>query len=138
MKKNSLQSAIPYIVVAAGIYLFWKYQRDEKKKKESLGIEETGTGTGTSTGTTTNTTTMLKGIVVGRFPLKKGSKGELVTRLQTALLKIDSKSLPKYGADGDYGTETENAVLKVINSKTVDSESALAGIELIAKMKPGG
>jgi hypothetical protein len=48
------------------------------------------------------------------FPLKKGSKGESVKKLQEALiLKYGAKTLPKYGADGDFGSETVNALTKL-------------------------
>lgn len=43
--------------------------------------------------------------------LRKGSKGELVTILQKKLMEL-GYSLPRYGADGDYGNETINAVKK--------------------------
>ena len=41
--------------------------------------------------------------------LKKGAKGKTVKRAQQLLLERGYK-LPKYGADGDYGSETEAAV----------------------------
>ena len=41
--------------------------------------------------------------------LKKGSKGASVKEMQQLLIKKGYK-LPKYGADGDFGTETLNAV----------------------------
>jgi len=41
--------------------------------------------------------------------LKNGSKGKKVVQLQESLVKIGYE-LPKYGADGDYGKETETAV----------------------------
>ena len=41
--------------------------------------------------------------------LAKGAKGEAVRELQTNLLML-GYSLPKYGADGSFGTETEAAV----------------------------
>ena len=44
--------------------------------------------------------------------LRKGDKGEYVRLLQEIMLAIDPKCLPKYGADGDFGTETLNAVLR--------------------------
>ncbi len=45
------------------------------------------------------------------FPLKKGSKGELVKKLQQVLIKAYGSSiLPRYGADGDYGSELESAL----------------------------
>ena len=43
------------------------------------------------------------------MPLKKGSKGVAVKALQTALISL-GYNLPRYGADGDYGNETETAV----------------------------
>lgn len=41
--------------------------------------------------------------------LKKGSKGEYVKKLQKRLMEL-GYSLPKYGADGDFGNETIEAV----------------------------
>ena len=53
----------------------------------------------------------------GEFPtlpkrgyFKKGDKGKEVVKLQNLLLWISPGCLPKYGADGDYGNETYNAV----------------------------
>lgn len=43
--------------------------------------------------------------------LKRGSKGADVVELQNDLMQLDY-ALPKYGADGDFGKETENAVKK--------------------------
>lgn len=58
------------------------------------------------------------------FPLKKGSKGEMVRQMQQALIsKYGSSILPKYGADGDFGSETLNA-LKKKGLPTVVTESA--------------
>lgn len=42
------------------------------------------------------------------FPLKKGSRGELVKNLQNAIIqKYGATALPRYGADGDWGNETQ-------------------------------
>jgi hypothetical protein len=47
------------------------------------------------------------------FPLSKGSKGDNVKALQEALITKYGKSiLPKYGADGDFGSETIQALIK--------------------------
>ena len=49
----------------------------------------------------------------GDFPLKKGSKGSKVKKMQQALIsKHGSSILPKYGADGDFGSETAKALKK--------------------------
>lgn len=42
--------------------------------------------------------------------LSRGDYGTAVRSMQEALLKWDSKCLPKYGADGDFGAETEKAL----------------------------
>ena len=41
--------------------------------------------------------------------LRKGDKGNSVVRMQELLMKA-GEALPKYGADGDFGNETLNAV----------------------------
>lgn len=47
----------------------------------------------------------------GSRVLKKGCKGDDVKELQAALILMGFK-LPKYGADGGFGSETRNAVRK--------------------------
>jgi len=42
--------------------------------------------------------------------LRRGDHGSAVTKMQQALLKWDAGCLPRYGADGDFGSETEKAV----------------------------
>lgn len=42
--------------------------------------------------------------------LHYGDVGSAVTAMQRALLLWDDKCLPRYGADGDFGSETEKAV----------------------------
>jgi len=42
--------------------------------------------------------------------LKRGDSGEAVKALQQLLLKWNPDCLPEYGADGDFGKETEDAV----------------------------
>ena len=57
------------------------------------------------------------------FPLKQGSKGENVRTLQEALIRKYGRSiLPKYGADGGFGSETA-AALKKIKLPTTISET---------------
>jgi len=55
------------------------------------------------------------------FPLKKGSKGENVKNLQAALIANYGKTiLPKYGADGEFGSELTTALTKVGLPNTID------------------
>jgi peptidoglycan hydrolase-like protein with peptidoglycan-binding domain len=58
------------------------------------------------------------------FPLQKGSKGANVKALQQALITKYGKSiLPKYGADGDFGTETINALKKSGLPESIDEST---------------
>lgn len=44
--------------------------------------------------------------------LKKGMEGEAVKLMQQLLIKWNEKALPKYGADGEFGSETRTWVKK--------------------------
>lgn len=63
------------------------------------------------------------------FPLAKGSKGSKVKELQKAILSCSSYYLPKYGADGDFGSETESALVQITGKKIVDSQAELDSIK---------
>jgi hypothetical protein len=55
------------------------------------------------------------------FPLKKGSKGARVKALQETLIAKYGKSiLPKYGADGDFGSEMVVALKKLSLPESID------------------
>lgn len=54
------------------------------------------------------------------FPLKKGSSGPYVKAFQKYLLTQKSDCLPKYGADGYWGDETEGCAQSVLGSDVVD------------------
>ena len=56
------------------------------------------------------------------FPLKKGSRGPKVQQLQVALIAQYGKGiLPRYGADGSFGNETQAALNKLKNQGTIAS-----------------
>jgi len=54
------------------------------------------------------------------FPLRRGMKGGLVRQMQEGLLAISPGSLPRFGADGDFGGETESALVTLGFPKIVD------------------
>src|ERR1041385_3229622 len=74
--------------------------------------------------TTTPSYTPPKTTTSSGFPLKKGSKGTFVKNLQNALIKkFGANVLPKYGADGSWGSEmtkalTDNSLKTVIDQTT--------------------
>lgn len=58
------------------------------------------------------------------FPLKNKSKGANVKALQEALIaKFGKTILPKFGADGDFGTETINALKKAGLPEIIDEST---------------
>ena len=64
---------------------------------------------------------------LGTRTLKNGSKGTDVKALQEFLLQLEY-SLPKYGADGEFGSETETA-LKKFQSKIGIKQDGIYGSE---------
>lgn len=69
----------------------------------------TASGSGTATSGNTSADTPETSYVLGSRLLKKGSKGTDVRDMQELLLQL-GYALPRYGADGEYGSETESAV----------------------------
>lgn len=112
--KTILLIAIP-IVTGGLVYYF--YTRQNKKGMTKLPGDTTP-----DSAVKPNKTGGVTPVVQQYFPLRKGSRGEKVKELQRALLAVDPKSLPKYGVDGDFGSETESAVQKYLGKKSVDSQ----------------
>jgi hypothetical protein len=107
---------LPIALGIVGIYYIIRSLKKTPSVMDSEGNIDTSSGGGTFSGGTTT---------ASDFPLKKGSKGALVQRLQLA---IGTSNLPKFGADGDFGTETQTA-LKAITGKTqVDSLAEIDGV----------
>ena len=62
------------------------------------------------------------------FPLKRGSRGQRVKAMQEALItKYGKNILPKFGSDGDFGSEMVAALKKAGLQETID-ESAYNAI----------
>jgi hypothetical protein len=95
---------IPAALAIFGVYYIVRSLRKTSSVLDNNGNVDTGNGSTTTTTPTPNTD----------FPLRKGSKGTLVKRLQQA---IGVDKLPKYKDDGDFGNETLNA-LKAATGKT--------------------
>jgi hypothetical protein len=111
---------IKYIMIGAplivGGYLVIKYFKGNKA------------GTGATEDTDTIITKPSK-----TFPLKKGVNGAKVKELQEAILAYDANLLPKFKADSNYGTETEVAVVKLLNKKIINSQDDIAKILSMGK-----
>lgn len=62
------------------------------------------------------------------FPLKKGSINPCVKQLQQEMMNTFGISiLPKYGADGNWGSETEGAVKAIFHSNQINTMADLQG-----------
>lgn len=140
MKNGLAIKIVAGVLVLAGGYALYKYF----SKKPGEGVKPASddtTGSNTTTGGGTGTKKD------DNFPLKKGSAGPRVKQLQKYIQAKDSKALPKYGADGDWGKETEDALYKyyfaLITIKdgkiSVDSQEQLDRIKDASKpiYKPG-
>ena len=115
MKKKWLWYAIPIVI---GGYLIYRKLTGGSKgedappnvpKENDTKVISNGKGGGVSAS-------------AKYFPLKKGSKGAKVIELRKAILTYDSTLLPKFGADGDFGSETELALLKILDQRVVNSQ----------------
>jgi hypothetical protein len=149
-KKQAKKIIIASIAVgAAGIlgYFGWQYLKKKRKPKNGGDLDEILKTSGISKGSsgsndtpaytppkTTNTSkqtgsstsySIPKSVAAGSvFPLKKGSKGEDVRLLQQALIaKYGKTILPKYGADGDFGSEMVSALKKVGLPATINEST---------------
>ena len=107
-KTKYLLVGLGVVTVGAGAFLYLQHQ---KKKKQSANDSITNSFTSNSLPIPSKPSSHSGSSSSSGFPLKKGSKGTLVTNLQNALIKKYGASiLPKYGADGGFGSETVNAL----------------------------
>lgn len=86
------------------------------------------------------------GALAGGDELRRGDMGEDVLAMQRALLTWDADCLPKYGADGDFGKETEDAVkafqkyagLPVTGVYDTETKKVLTGIGTLGHVEITG
>ena len=137
MKKNTTNTgdqtpkksnAKKWLLIGLGVaatgalsYFGWQYW---KKKKEESASDETDTPDFPAETTSSYTPKPKAPATPPRnddFPLKKGSKGTNVKALQQYLLnKLGAASLGKAGADGDFGSKTEEALKKAGLATVID------------------
>lgn len=135
-KKGKLKSILIALGVTAatvGGYLGWNWYSNKKKKSVDDNMEETPVKNTTPSTTSSNSSSSSSSNWFSpsstparkdEFPLKKGSKGERVKELQQALIgKFGKTILPKYGDDGDFGSEMETALQKAGYPTVVDEST---------------
>lgn len=127
-KKSNKKKKILLIglgVAATGLlsYFGWDYYQKRKRRKE----EESQDSAPETTLLPPQKSTFTPGYFTqpvkrnDEFPLKKGSKGAKVKALQDSLIAKHGKSiLPRYGADGDFGSEMVAALKKLNLPESID------------------
>lgn len=126
---NFLKYSLIALPVLVGGYIVYRQLKPKKDK-----ADETPTPTPTPTPIPTTITPSGGGgsstfQVRDSFPLKKGSRGAKVKELQGYILKIDKNALPRFGADGDFGNETEGALQMLFGKQVVNSQAELNEIK---------
>ncbi len=96
------------MTLGIGTFLYLQYQKQKGQKKSIKEVLEQESLTLPDQSTPEVKTSITR----SGFPLQKGSSGRLVTNLQQALIRKFGKNiLPKFGADGHFGSETVNALV---------------------------
>lgn len=116
--------ALPLLV--GGFIVYKKLRKDTKGDEQP---KETPTPKETPKEQPKETTTTSSNV---GFPIKKGSKGAKVKELQNLLLRKDPKALPRFGADGDFGSETEGALKRLFNKTSVENQAEFDAIRKVA------
>lgn len=103
--------------VGTGLFFGWRYFQSQRNKNKSLQEDDDivpYTPPVQTTPVVQTTYTPASAYVpqtTSGFPLKKGSRGDKVRQLQNALIaRYGASVLPRYGADGDFGSEMTAAL----------------------------
>ncbi len=116
-KKKWLLLGLGVAITGTLTFFGWRYMKSQKVEKldEDNGVPEEN-----------HTPPPSKPKGNDNWPLKQGSKGNNVKALQQILIGKYGKSiLPKYGADGDFGSETVAALKKLALPTDIDAATFL-------------
>lgn len=102
----------------------------EKEKTEEKKTETT-TNNNTST---TSTTSKEKDVTITVKQVKKGSTGVVVRRLQ-AMLKDAGYDVGKWGCDGEFGNDTNRAVVEFQKDKGLEADGIVGPLTWAALFK---
>ena len=118
-----MNKALKYTLIIAPIFItggiiYWQVRKFKVPAKKTLGGLQEEDNTGTVINTDTSGCS---------FPLKKGSNNACVGQLQDALIAAYGRSvLPRYGADHDWGAETQAAVTSKLGKTQITDAADLA------------
>ncbi|MCC7301129.1 MAG: hypothetical protein IT233_00660 [Bacteroidia bacterium] len=117
-KKKAILIGLGVVATAVGGFFGFKYLKNRNNNSDTEEEETTTPVTTTSSTQTSSSSSWTKPSSTtttrkDEFPLKKGSKGERVKAMQQQLIaKYGKTILPRYGADGDFGSEMVAALEK--------------------------
>lgn len=101
-KDQLLWGSLALVAIGTAGYFGWRHFRLRSNRFENFEVLPI---------TDTQAPRVTRSVNTG-FPLRQGSRGSLVKQLQQALIKkYGSGILPKFGADGIWGNETQQALL---------------------------
>lgn len=125
-KTKIILIGLSVVAVGTGGYFLYRHLNKDKSSDAADKLKEAVSSSSTThlSESTSSSKSSSSSSVDSGFPLKKGSRGTLVESLQKALMKsYGSGILPKYGADGIFGSETENALRSKGLSTVIDSDT---------------
>ena len=124
MKKKVI--IIIIVLVIVGISSIFIFKKVKKEKAATGGSSGAGTGSGTSQAT--------------KFPLKKGSTGDAVKKVQEGLNTINRKKLSYTDlvVDGIFGTKTETALNDACSLKELTKARYEKFLECVGKVGENG
>lgn len=103
-------------------FQWWRAKRARKQENKATEVNQTSLPV--NTGTKSLPPTGGGSTRSDAFPLKRGSKGAKVKSLQSAMIARYGKFvLPRYGADGDFGSETAAAIKKLGLPDSIDEKT---------------
>lgn len=113
-KKQAIQIAIAIaIVLMIGVFLYVKLKKNKNYPyRPTSQLDTTGIQAAKVAVVACN----------DDFPLKKGSCGERVQKLQYWLQNVQRESVGVHGIDGKFGKDTEAALQNIKNRKNVSQE----------------
>ena len=134
-KKKVLFIGLGTITTGVLGFFGWQYWKDHKDAKKMLKQNNASTNTNSGNNNTytpkTDSTPHKEShhptYSNDGFPLQKGSRGTKVKAFQQALIaKYGASILPRWGADGDFGSETAAGLQKAGLPSVIDSSTYYA------------
>jgi len=127
-KKNKKSNTGKFILIGLGVVAvagtaYYFATRKPKNNTDSITSFDP-TNAIPSTTSSSSSSGSSRGNKSSGFPLKKGSRGDLVKNLQEALIsKYGASILPKFGADGGFGGEMVKALTSKGFPTTIDADT---------------